>query len=275
MIDFETVLGNLHGRVPLVHCITNYVTANDCANVLLACGASPVMADDPDEAEEITSRADGLTLNIGTLNRHTVPSMLRAGKRANALGHPVLLDPVGAGASKLRTETAEALLRAVRFAAVRGNVSEIRALAQGAHDTHGVDADAADRSGAAEPDDVLALAGAFARKTGAVVAVTGETDVVTDGARACVIRNGHPLMRRVTGTGCMLSAMTAAYLAANPEAPFEAACAAVIAMGVCGERAFARMTGPDGSASYRGYLIDAVYHLTARQLEEGAQYEMR
>ncbi len=275
MIDFDTTLGNVRGRAPLIHCITNYVTVNDCANVLLACGASPVMSDDPDEVEEITSIADGLTINIGTLNRHTVPSMLLAGRRANALGHPVLLDPVGAGASKLRTETAEKLLDAVRFAAIRGNVSEIRALAQGAHGTRGVDAGASDGTGEAELDDVLDLAGAFAKKVGAVVAVTGATDVVTDGTRACVIRNGHALMSRVTGAGCMLSAMTAAYLAANPEAPFEAVCAAVIAMGVCGELAFARMSGPDGSASYRAYLIDAIYNLTPRQLEEGARYEMR
>ncbi|MBE6909756.1 MAG: hydroxyethylthiazole kinase [Ruminococcaceae bacterium] len=275
MIDFDAILGNLRGRSPLVHCITNYVTVNDCANILLACGASPVMSDDPDEVEEITSIADALTVNIGTLNRHTVPSMLLAGKRADALGRPVVLDPVGAGASKLRTETAKELLGAVRFAAVRCNVSELRALAQGAHGTRGVDAEAADSPGAAGPDGVHALAGAFAEKVGAVVAVTGATDVVTDGTRACVIRNGNALMRRVTGTGCMLSAMTAAYLAANPESPFEAACAAVIAMGVCGELAFARMSGPDGSAAYRGYLIDAVYNLTAKQLEEGARYEMR
>ncbi len=275
MIDFASILANLRGRSPLVHCITNYVTVNDCANVLLACGASPVMSDDPDEVEEITSIADGLTINIGTLNRHTVPSMLLAGRRANALGRPVLLDPVGAGASKLRTETAEKLLREVRFTAIRCNVSELRALAQGAHGTRGVDADTADGSGAAGPDDVLALAGAFAKKTDTVVAVTGATDVLTDGTRACVVRNGHALMSRVTGTGCMLSTMTAAYLAANPECAFDAACAAVIAMGVCGELAFGRMSGPDGSAAYRSYLIDAVYNLTAQQLEEGARYEMR
>ena len=274
MIDFGTLLGNVRAGKPLVHCITNYVTVNDCANVLLACGGSPIMSDDPDEVEEITAVCGGLTINIGTLNRHTVPSMLRAGKRANELGHPVLLDPVGAGASRLRTETAERLMREVRFAAVRGNLSELKALAQGAHDTKGVDADAADRT-SADPDGVLALAGAFAKRTGAVVAVTGATDVVTDGTRGCVIANGHELMSRVTGTGCMLSAMTAAYLTANPGRAFEAACAAVIAMGVCGELAFARMGPLDGSAAYRGYLIDAVFNLTARQLEEGARYEMR
>ncbi len=275
MIDFAAILGNVRAEAPVVHCITNYVTANDCANILLACGASPIMSDEPDEVEDITSLADALTLNIGTLNRRTVPSMLRAGKRADALGHPVLLDPVGAGASGLRTETAAELLREVRVAAVRGNVSEIRALAAGAHDTRGVDAADADRLGSAGVDDTIALARAFARKIGAVVAVTGATDVVTDGERVCVITNGNALMSRVTGTGCMLSAMTAAYLAANPERLYEAACAAVIAMGVCGELAFARMSGPDGSAAYRGYLIDAVYNLNAQQLKDGARYEMR
>ncbi len=275
MIDFAGVLESLRAKAPVVHCITNYVTANDCANILLACGASPIMADDPDEAEEIAALCAGLTLNIGTLNSRTVPSMLRAGLRANALGRPVLLDPVGAGASKLRTETASKLLDEVRIAVVRGNASEIKALAEGAHGTRGVDADDADRLGAAEIDDALGLARAFAKRTGAVIAVTGATDIVTDGERACVISNGNALMRRVTGTGCMLSAMTAAYVAAEPERPFEAACAAVAAMGVCGELAFARMGAADGSASYRGYLIDAVCNLTARQLEEGARYEMR
>lgn len=275
MIDFARILNNVQERSPLVHNITNYVTSNDCANILLACGASPIMADDPDEVEEITAVSDALNINMGTLHRHTIPGMLRAGKRANALSRPVVLDPVGAGASGLRTETARQLLEEVRFAAIRGNASEICALAQGTTASRGVDVDGEGKKNAAHTDAMIATAGAFARQTGAVVAVTGATDVVTDGARVCLIRNGHPMMQRITGTGCMLSALTAAYAAANPERIFEAVCTAVIAMGVCGEKAYARLGAQDGSATMRQYLIDAIFRLNAEDLEEGADYEMR
>lgn len=273
MMDFDAILNRVRERSPLVHCITNYVTANDCANILLACGASPIMADEPEEAEEITALSDGLVLNMGTLHRHTVPSMLAAGRRANALGHPVTLDPVGAGASRFRTETAARLLEEVRFSVIRANVSECRTLARGSAGTKGVDAGEADHTAGSE--EVVALARELAKRTGAVAAVTGETDVVTDGERVCLIRNGHPLMSRVTGTGCMLSALTAACAAANRERIFEAVCAAVTAMGLCGELAHARLGPGGGSASLRAGLIDAVYHLSGQSLKEGAKYELR
>ena len=149
MLDFETILGNVRSRVPLVHNITNYVTVNDCANILLACGGSPIMSDDEGDVEDITAICGGLNINIGTLNKNTIPSMFLAGRRANALNHPVLLDPVGAGASKLRTETAAGLIAEVQFTVIRGNISEIKALAQGSGTTKGVDADEADRVNAA------------------------------------------------------------------------------------------------------------------------------
>ncbi|MCR5826631.1 MAG: hydroxyethylthiazole kinase [Oscillospiraceae bacterium] len=275
MLDFTTILGNVRAKAPLVHNITNYVTVNDCANILLACGGSPIMSDDEGDVEDITSICGGLNINIGTLNKNTIPSMFLAGKRANALSHPVLLDPVGAGASKLRSDTAARLVDELRLAVIRGNISEIKALAQGSSGTHGVDADEADRLNAANLDSVIAFARAFARRTNAVVAITGATDLITDGARVCTVTNGHPMMSRITGTGCMLSAMTTAFVTANPACCFEAVCTAVIAMGLCGELAHARLGAQDGNASYRNYIIDAVYHLTARQLEDGARYEMR
>ena len=272
MIDFAGLLDSVRQNAPLVHSITNYVTINDCANILLACGASPIMADDPEEVAEITGISDALVINLGTLHQYTVPGMFRAGKRANELGHPVVLDPVGAGASNMRTETALRLLDAVKFTAIRGNASEIRALTQGAASEHGVDADEAE---GAEPGAASAMAGTLAAQTGAVVAMTGATDVISDGARLCLVRNGHPMMRRITGTGCMLSALTAAFVAANPGREFEAVCAAVIAMGVCGETAHARLGRQDGSAAMRTYLMDAVFCLRAKELEKGAKYEMR
>ena len=275
MIDFERILSNVRERTPLVHNITNYVTVNDCANILLACGGSPIMSDDAAEVEDITSICGGLNINIGTLNQNTIPSMFLAGKRANALSHPVLLDPVGAGASKLRTETAAKLLEEVKFAVIRGNISEIKALAQGTNSTKGVDASEEDEATASNLGSVVAFARSLSEKTGAIIAITGATDIIVDKANACTITNGHPMMSKITGTGCMLSAMTTAFVTANPEQPFEAVCTAVIAMGLCGELAQRRLTELDGNSSYRNYIIDAVYRLTAEQLVEGAKYEMR
>ena len=136
---FKEIFDNVREKCPLIHNITNYVTVNDCANVVLACGASPIMADDKDEVSDIQTICGGLNINIGTLNSRTIESMLLAGKRANELGHPVVLDPVGAGASKLRTETANQLLKEVRFTVIRGNISEIKTLALGNGTTKGVE----------------------------------------------------------------------------------------------------------------------------------------
>lgn len=262
-------------KAPLVHSITNYVTANDCANILLACGASPIMADDPGEAEEITSLAAGLVLNLGTLDQRKLSAMLLSGKRANALGIPVVLDPVGAGASALRTGSALRLLEEVRFSVIRGNMSEIRALALGAGHTRGVDAGAADRVTEESLAEALAFVKSFAARTGAVAAVTGGIDLVADGRRALVVRGGHPMMGRITGAGCMLSALAGAFAAANRDNLLAAAAGAVCAMDLCGETAAARVQPPDGSGSFRAYLLDAVYNLTPEELERGATYELR
>lgn len=272
---FKTILENVSETVPLIHNITNYVTVNDCANILLACGASPIMSDDIDEVTEITSICGGLHVNIGTLNQTTIPSMFAAGKTANALGHPVVLDPVGVGASKLRTQTAHRLLDEVTFTVIRGNISEIKALAFGTGTTNGVDAHVADAVTDNTLDDTVKFAKEFAKKTGAVVAITGPIDIVADQHCAYCIRNGHPMMSKITGTGCQLSALITAYVTANPEQPLKATAAAVCAMGLCGELAFARMTVQDGNSSYRNYIIDGVYNLTGDKLENGANYELR
>ena len=264
---FQEMLENVRGKCPLIHNITNYVTVNDCANIVLACGASPIMSDDQSEVEEITTICGGLNINIGTLNKRTIESMFLAGKRANALNHPVVLDPVGAGASKLRTETAQKLLEEVKFTVIRGNISEVKTLASGSGTTKGVDADVADKVSEENLDSAVAFAKAFAEKTGAVIAITGAIDIVADGKKAYCIRNGHPMMSSITGTGCQLSAMT--------EHPLEAAAAAVCAMGLAGEIAHARLSAQDGNSTYRNYIIDAIYNMTPEQLEEGAKYEVR
>lgn len=272
---FQSIFNNVRNSAPLIHNITNYVTVNDCANILLACGASPIMADDIEEAAEITTICSGLNINIGTLNQRTIASMLAAGKTANSLHHPIVLDPVGAGASKLRTETALNLLNEIRFTVIRGNISEIKTLAIGSGTTKGVDADVADQVTEDTLSEAVAFAKAFAAQTGAVIAITGAIDIVADAQKAYCIRNGHPMMSSITGTGCQLSAMTAAFVTANPDQPLEAAAAAVCAMGLAGEIAHKRLSPMDGNSSYRNYIIDAIYHLTPEQLEKGANYEMR
>ncbi|MBQ1351443.1 MAG: hydroxyethylthiazole kinase [Oscillospiraceae bacterium] len=271
----KEMLENVRGKTPLIHNITNYVTVNDCANILLACGGSPIMSDDIEEVGEITSICGGLNINIGTLNQHTIPAMFAAGEKANELGHPVVLDPVGAGASALRTNTALELLERIQFTVLRGNISEIKTLASGSGSTKGVDADITDQITEENLDQAVSFAKSFAKKTGAVVAITGAIDIVTDGNNAYCIRNGHAEMSKITGTGCQLSAMIAAYITATPENALTATAAAVCAMGLCGEIAKKRMTSEDGNSSYRNYIIDAVCNLTSDELERGAKYELQ
>ena len=271
----KTMLENVRAKTPLVHNITNYVTVNDVANVLLAAGGSPIMSDDADDVEDITSICGGLNINIGTLNKNTIPSMFLAGRKANELGHIVLLDPVGAGASRLRTDTANRLMREVCFDAVRGNISEIKTLCTGSGTTKGVDADAVDAVTEANLDNGVALVKAFARQAGCIIAVTGAIDLVSDGERCWCIRNGRPEMSRITGTGCQLSALTTAFLVANPGHKLEAAAAAVCTMGLAGEIAWANMQPGDGNSTYRSRIIDAIFNMTGDALEEGAKYELR
>ena len=271
----KTMLDNVRAKSPLVHNITNYVTVNDVANVLLAAGGSPIMSDDADDVEDITSICGGLNINIGTLNKNTIPSMFLAGKKANALGHIVLLDPVGAGASRLRTDTANRLMQEVRFDAVRGNISEIKTLCTGSGSTKGVDADAVDAVTEANLDDGVQLVKAFAKQTGCIIAVTGAIDLVSDGERCWCIRNGRAEMSRITGTGCQLSALMTAFLVANPDRKLNAAAAAVCMMGLAGEIGWANMQPGDGNSTYRNRIIDAIFNMTGDALEEGAKYELR
>ena len=271
----KTMLENVRAKSPLVHNITNYVTVNDVANVLLAAGGSPIMSDDANDVEDITSICGGLNINIGTLNKNTIPSMFLAGKKANALGHIVLLDPVGAGASRLRTDTANRLMQEVRFDAVRGNISEIKTLCTGSGSTKGVDANAVDAVTEANLDNGVQLVKTFAAQTGCIITVTGAIDLVSDGERCWCIRNGRAEMSRITGTGCQLSALMTAFLVANPDRKLDAAAAAVCMMGLAGEIGWANMQPDDGNSTYRNRIIDAIFNMTGDALEEGAKYELR
>lgn len=265
----------LRKTMPLIHNITNYVTVNDVANILLACGGSPIMSDEVEDVEDITSICNGLNINIGTLHKSSIEGMLRAGKKANDLHHPILLDPVGAGASKFRTETALRLMQELNLAVIRGNISEIKTLALGSGTTKGVDADVSDAVTEENLEQAIEFVKAFSKKTGTIIAVTGRIDLVTDGNRCYVIRNGRPEMGKITGTGCQLSGMMTAFITANPDEMLEAAAAAVCAMGFAGEIGWSRMQTGDGNATYRNRIIDAIYNMTGDILEKGANYEIR
>lgn len=268
-------IDNVRAVGPRIHCITNYVTANDVANILLACGASPILADAEEEAEDIAGICSGVCLNMGTLNPGKLRAMIKAGKRANELGRPVILDPVGVSSSAFRKNSARTLLEEVRFTAVRGNISEIKTLALESGGAAGVDAAAADRVTEENLPSVIAFAKRFSSHTGAVIIISGEIDIVCSAEKAYVIKNGHLMMSRITGSGCMLSALTAAFIAANPENVLSASAAAVITMGICGEAAYERMAGTaDGTSTFRTYLIDAVSNADGDNLERRAKYEI-
>lgn len=267
-------LAAVRRKAPLVHNITNFVVMNVTANALLAIGASPVMAHAPEEVEEMVGMAGALVLNIGTLTREWVPAMIRAGRAAGALGKPVVFDPVGVGATRFRTETAQKILKDAAVRIVRGNASEIRALSQGGPDNgsgHGSDHDIVTRGVDAvhSTDEALTGARRLARRAGITMAVTGPTDVVTDGRRQIGITNGHPLMRRVTGTGCIASAVIAAFAAVDPD-PVAAAATGLAVFGLAGEIAGETADAP-GSFMIR--LLDALYTVTPAEVREGARIE--
>lgn len=252
----ETVLAmktnfNVRKNVPLVHCITNYVTVNDVANALLACGGSPIMADDIGEVSDITSISNALVINIGTLNERTVRSMVKAGLTANEKNIPVVLDPVGAGASSLRNEAVKTLLSQVKFKVIRGNLSEMSFIAGLSVSTRGVDSSEADSG-----NDAVSVAKTVADKYGCVAAITGAVDIITNGNDVAKISNGVPQMGKITGTGCMLSGVIGAYAGANDDT-FSAVTDAVASMGIAGEMAFERC-GSLGTGSLHIGIIDTL-----------------
>jgi hydroxyethylthiazole kinase len=271
---FAGLMENTRSKKPLVHCITNYVTVNDVANIVLACGASPVMADDIGEVADITAVSQATVINIGTLNSRTIESMMKAGITAAGLHHPVVLDPVGAGASELRKQTVYRLLDEIKFTVIRGNMSEIKTIAQGHKTGRGVDAAEADCVTEENLPETTAFVKALAVRTGAVIAMTGAIDLIASADTVYVCRNGHKSMSTITGSGCMLSALVAAFCGANPSQPLEAVAAAVSVMGVCGETAHQKTEMPgEGSGSFRSRLIDAVNLLTAEVFEKECRLE--
>ncbi len=255
----RNTLHHVRTKKPLVHCITNYVTIQKCADILLTCGGSPIMADDPKEVAEVTSIADALVLNIGTLHEHTIPAMLAAGKTANARGIPVVLDPVGVGVSGFRKQAVDLLLSEIHFSVIRGNLTEIRCLCKQTACLRGVDADLADH-GSARIQEAITYGRALSQKTGAVIVISGETDLITYNGQTVLCKNGSPQMARVTGSGCMLSAVIGAYVGANPNDIPDAVITAIELYAIAGELA-AGDTAHIGS--FQTAFFDAVDALTA------------
>ena len=263
MISPGSTLRSLRESKPLVHQITNYVVMNETANATLALGALPVMAHAGEEVEEMARIASSLVLNIGTLSGHWVEAMLLAGGAANARRIPVVLDPVGAGATAYRTATAHRILGLVDVTVLRGNAGEVATLVGADAEVRGVES----MSTGLEP---AALAREAARTLGVIASVTGVVDYVSDGDRVLAVSNGHELLSAVTGTGCMSTAITGCFLAAKPDAPLEAAAEALAAFGVAAEDAAA---GAGGPGTFHARLYDALYALDPDTLDERARIE--
>ncbi len=248
--------GKIREKKPLVHHLTNYVVMNETANVTLAVGALPVMAHAQEEVEEMVSLASALVLNIGTLEPYWIDSMLLAGKKANELGVPVVLDPVGAGATRLRTETALRILNEVKVSVVRGNAGEISVLAGFGGKVRGVESEEVGK-------EAREVAKDFAARLNSVVAITGKTDVVSDGRKLVLVKNGHSMLSAITGTGCMATTLIGCFLAVEDDFLL-AATGGLVAFGIAGEQAAEGNEGKPGS--FHVSLYDALAQLRAEEI---------
>lgn len=267
VFEVEKLLEEVKSKKPLIHNITNYVTVNDCANILLAIGASPIMADDIKEAADITKISSALVINIGTLNERTIESMIASGKKANELNIPVVFDPVGAGASDFRNATAKRIIDEVKISVLRGNMSEIKFIAGFKSDTKGVDASEADIK--ISNIEGINVARSLANKLNCTIAITGEIDIISDGRRTVTIENGTKMLSNVTGTGCMTTALVGAYCGAGKDY-FISALSGVMSMGIAGEVAYEK-SGEIGTGSFHVGIIDAISNLNSKIIKDMAK----
>ena len=266
--EIIVALSNLRKEKPLVHCITNYVTANDCANIILAIGGAPTMADAIEEVDDIESQASALVLNIGILSYDIIETMIEAGRAANRFGIPVVLDPVGVHSSSFRKSAALKILKKVNVTAIRGNLAEIKSLCGMKIISSGVDSIEND-----EQSEIKKVIDKVSKKYNAIVAVSGEIDYITDGERVVSISNGNSIMAKVTGTGCMSSALVGAFIGSYDDY-FIAVVAAVAVMGISGEIALENLKESEGSGTYKARLIDAVYNIKPSHIQtKGNIYE--
>ena len=271
------IASKVRERTPLVHNITNYVTVNDVANAELAIGGSALMADDIAEVANMVGIASATNINIGTLNERTIASMMEAGRVANATGTPLIFDPVGAGASKLRNETTLAFLEAVKPTIIRGNLSEISFVAGLEVATKGVDVAEEDAG-----NDPIAVATKVARSLDCIVAITGAVDVITDGDTVVKISNGSPLMSKITGTGCMCDGLIGCFVGAlddpaDKDAVLAATAGAILSMGLAGEIAVAELEmaqGRVGTGSLHFDIIDQLSLMDGKKMRRSARIEV-
>lgn len=272
-MKINKLLENVKEKEPLVQCITNFVTVNDCANILLAIGATPTMAMDVREVEEAVSNVSALVCNMGAIEY--AKSMILAGKRANELQIPVVLDPVGAGGTTLRRNTVRELLEEIHFTAIRGNASEIKAIAGVCSLGRGVDASKEDMVSEDTLKDDILIFETLAKQLDCVIAVSGAIDVITNGVHTILIRNGCKTMARITGSGCMLTTLIGAFCGANKADAFHATSLAVGVMGIAGELAEEkRKKNKTGNATFRNDLIDSIFNITTKEIEEKINYEV-
>lgn len=271
-MELENVLHAVRKQKPLVQCITNIVTVNDCANIILASGGSPTMTSHPMEAPEAVHNVQALVCNMGAIDK--VESMILATKEANQLGKPVILDPVGAGGTQLRRDAVKRLLEEVHFTVIRGNASEIRYLAGQQTTGSGVDVSDLDEINGENLSAAVSMAADLAEKLGTVIAISGKIDVISNGQETCVLRGGCATMARITGSGCMLTSLIGAFCGSYEDS-FVAVCAAMAAMDISGEIAEEkRLHNGTGNATFRNDLIDAVFNLTEEQMKQGVHYEI-
>lgn len=264
-VAIET-LRNIRRQAPLVHNITNFVVMNSSANILLAVGASPVMAHCLEEVKEMTSVAAALVINIGTLQPDWIEAMILAAKTANAVGIPVVLDPVGAGATRLRTDTVKRIMQESAISVLRGNASEVFSISGKKVQTKGVD------STVSLSREIIDAAGELALQNKCVIAISGPEDFITDGSRSFSVQNGQPLMTRITGTGCGLSAVTAAFCAVSGTESVKATTAAFAFYGLCGDLAIKTSTAP---GSFAVAFIDRLYTTGSEEITAGFRVRER
>ncbi len=264
---FSEILESIKSEKPVIHHITNYVTVNDCANIVLALGGSPVMADDPNEVEEMVSLASSLVLNVGTLNQRTAESFILAGKKANSLGIPVILDPVGVGATKLRNETVKNIIKDIDVSVLKGNMSEIKYIYDNTGMTRGVDSVDDSMDGGKE------IALNLAKRLNCIVVITGKIDIVSDGEKTFYIDNGHKILSKVTGTGCMITSLIALCCGTKYNSLISTMMGVMI-MGIAGEKAYEVLDNEENYGSFRVKLIDAIGNFKLEDIKKrGKVYE--
>jgi len=252
------VLSTVREQKPVIHAITNWVTANDVANAIQAVGARPIMAIAPEEVEEVTSRANALVLNLGTPSSARIEAMLLAGAQANKDGHPIVFDPVGVAASKFRGESCKKILSKLRVTVIRGNQAEIGTLADQESHAAGIDS-------VAGPEDLNQASELLSKKTGAVVVASGPHDLIVSAKKKVIVENGHPMMEKVLGMGCMLTAILGACNAVERD-PLVATVSATAFFGLAGEQAALQTTMP---AAFKSAFFDVLFSLTPDQMRKG------